>query len=104
MAAGHVAQLGGYVHDLVGGQQAEVDRHELDDGSQATEGGSDARADEDRFRDGRVLNAVLAELVDEALGDAVGAAVEADVLAHQEDALVVEERFAQCLPYGVPVG
>ena len=38
-----------------------------------------------------------AELVLQPLGDGVGAAVAADVLAHQEDARVVLQRFAQGL-------
>ena len=49
---------------------------------------ADAGADEGRLRQRRVADALRAELLQQALGDGVAAAVAADVLAHQEDALV----------------
>ena len=46
----------------------------------------------------------VAELFEEALRDGVGAAVGADVLAHEEDALVVLELLAQRLAERLAVG
>ena len=49
------------------------------------------------FGDRRVQHALFAELLEQALGHGVGAAVRADVLAHEEDAVVAEHLFAQRL-------
>ena len=95
LAAGHVEQGGGVVHDLVEGEQAEVHRHDLDDGPHSADGGADARTDECRLRQRRVADALGTELVEQALAHGEAAAVPADVLAHEEHPLVGEERLAQ---------
>jgi hypothetical protein len=50
LATGHVAQGGRVVEDLVQGQQAEVDRHDLHDRAQTAKGGTDARPHDGRLR------------------------------------------------------
>ena len=69
------------------GEQAEVDRHDLDDRALAAEGGADPRPDGRRLGQRRVPDPVLAELREQALGDREAAAVAADVLAHEEHGL-----------------
>ena len=69
---------------------------------------ADAGADEALLGDRRVAHAVGAELVHQAGGDLVGALEDADLLAHEEDALVAREllaqREAQRLAVGHPLG
>ena len=69
-------------------EQAEVDRHDLDDRPHAAERRADAGADEGRFRQRRVADALGAELLEQPVAHGEGAAVAADVLAHQEDARI----------------
>ena len=97
LPARHVVYLRRDVDDLVDGKEAEVDGHELDDRPQTAHRGADAAADDDRLRDRRVAHALVAELLEKAAGDAVGAAVGADVLAHEDDVLILLERFSECL-------
>jgi hypothetical protein len=73
LAARHVAQRGGVVHDLVQRQQAEVDRHHLDDGAHAAQRRADARAHEGRLGKRRVAHPVFAELFQQ-FADTQGAA------------------------------
>ena len=97
LAAGHVQQGGGVVQDLVEREQAEVDRHDLDDRPHPAERGADAGADERRLRQRRVADPLRAELLQQAEADREAAAVAADVLAHEEDPLV-----ARAAPRGSP--
>src|SRR5205823_12023798 len=68
---------------------------ELDDGPLALPGGADRRPDEALLRDRRVEHPLVAELLPEPLRHAERAAEMADVLAEQEDALVLAKRVAQ---------
>ena len=68
LAARHVQQRGGVVHDLVEREQAEVDGHDLDDRAHAAERGADAGADEGRLRQRRVADALGPELLEQARG------------------------------------
>ena len=95
LAAEHVVDVRGVVDDLVEGEQGEVDRHQLDDGAQAGHGGADAHADDRVLGDRRVAYALLAELVEQAGGHLERAPEHADVLAHQEHALVSLQLLAQ---------
>ena len=89
LAAEHVAHLGGVVGDLVGAHAEEAHVHKLDDGTQSCGRRADARPDESGLGDGRVANAVRAELGDEALGQAHRSAPGVD------DALVLAARAAR---------
>src|SRR5690606_27781518 len=62
------------------------------------------RADERRLRQRRVADPGLAKLLEQTFADGIGAAVAADVLAHQEHALVARQRVAQPGPQRLPVG
>ena len=55
----------------------QVPGHELDDGLKSGEGRADACAGKGIFGDRRVDHAPLAELIEQALGDLVGALIEA---------------------------
>ena len=66
---GHIPDLGGVVDDLVHGEEAEVDGHQFDDGPQAGHGRAHAGSDDDRFGQWGVLDALLAVLLPETLGD-----------------------------------
>ncbi len=87
-AAGHVAGLGGFVDDLVKGEQGEVVGHPFHDGAEADHGGADTEAGEAEFGDGGVEDAAGAELAEQAAGDLVGAVVFGDFLAHEDDGVV----------------
>ena len=63
-----------------------------------------ARADDPRLRERRVHDAVGAELLEEAVGDLERAAEDADVLAHQQHALVVAHLRAQAVGDRLQVG
>ena len=104
LTARHVQQRGRGVHDLVERQQAEVDRHDLDDRSHPAERRADAGADEARLRQRRVAHPVATELLVQALGDGVGAAVVGDVLAHDEHTLVGGECLAERVVHRFAVG
>ena len=97
LAAEHVAELGEAVDDLVAGEQAEVDGHQFGDGAQTAERGADGRADDDFLGERGVFDALVAELLDEALGDGVGAAVAGDIFAEDVDALVAAHLFGDGL-------
>src|SRR5262249_50775191 len=65
---------------------------------------ADGRADDGRLRDRRVDDPALAELLDQAVGHLERAAVDADVLAQQEHALVACHLLAEALADRVDVG
>ena len=104
LAAGHVEQCGGVVEDLVQGQQAEVDRHDLHDRPHPTDGGPDPGADEGRLRQRRIPDALGSEFLEQAETDAEGSAVGADVLAHQEDPFIPVQRVPDACAQGLAVG
>src|SRR5438552_12192710 len=95
LAARHVVQLRGRVDDLVQGEQREVEGHHLDHGTQPHHGRADADAGEARLRDRRVDDPLGPELLEQTLGDLVGALVEADLLADDEDVGIALELLPQ---------
>ena len=97
LAAEHVADLRRVVDDLVVRDQREVDRHHLDHRPQPEHRGADGGADDDLLGDGRVDHTLGAELVEEAVGHAIGAAELADVLADQVDGVVALHLLAERL-------
>ena len=68
---GHVVSLGGGVDDLVNGLHGEVEGHELADGVEASEGGTDGQTAETGLSDGRVNDTLVAEAVEQTFGDLV---------------------------------
>ncbi len=57
------------VDDLVECQEAEIDRHDLDDRAHPAEGSTDPGTDKGRFGERCVANALGTELVEQPLGD-----------------------------------
>src|SRR5215208_6846813 len=103
-AAEHVAQLGCLVHELVHRVGDEVGELDLGYRAHAHEGGPDAQSDEAGLRERRVHHPVLAELLDHAPAHAEGPAVDPDVLAHEEDGVVLAHRLDHRLADGLAVG
>jgi len=90
-----VVLLGGDGDQLVERARDEVGELHLAHGPHAHERGAGARADDGRLGQGRVDHPVLAELLQEALGDLERAAVDADVLADQKHARVAPHLLAE---------
>ena len=88
LAAQHEAHLRRLVDDLLHGERGEVGKLELEDRPHAGEGGTDSDARAAQFRYRRVDHPIGAETLDQIAGDLEGAAIDADILAHQEDAFV----------------
>ena len=78
-------------------QQREVHRHQLDDRARARHRRADAHPDDRVLGDRGVAHACLAELLQQPGRHLVGAVEDADVLAHQEHALVARQLLAQRL-------
>jgi hypothetical protein len=88
----HLGELGG---DLVERRVDEAVELDLADGPEAAHREPDRRADDARLGQGRVEDALGAELGVQPLRDAEDAAEGADVLAHQQDAVVLRHRAAE---------
>ncbi len=105
LAAEHVAYLRGVVDDLIHSHEREVDCHELYNGAESEHRGPNASAGDRCFRDRGVLDALRAELGEQALGDPVCPLELADILPDDEHVRVtvhllaesVIEGFAVCL-------
>jgi hypothetical protein len=97
LPAGHVPVLGRLVDDLLRGERQEVLVHDLHDGAHALHRGPDAGADDADLGDRRVADALRAELVEQALRDAHRPAHLGDVLAHDEDVVVLAHRGRKCV-------
>jgi len=68
---GHVVSLSGRVDDLVNGLHGEVEGHELADGVEASEGGTDGQTAETGLSDGRVNDTLVAKAVEQTFSDLV---------------------------------
>ena len=97
LPARHMAQQRGGIDNLVECQQAEVDRHDFDDGAHASQRRTDAGTYEAEFGQRGVAYPVGAELLQQTLGHRVSTAVAAYVFAHQKYPRVRQHRFAQRL-------
>ncbi len=87
-AAQHVAHLGGLVDDLLHGERREIGELELEDRTHASHGCTDCDASAAQLRDRRIHHALGAEAFHQIAGDLESAAIDADVLAHEEHALI----------------
>ena len=101
LAARHIIGLGRRIDDVVDRLHREVEGHELDDRLQPAHRRARAEAGKAIFGDRRVDHALRPELVEQALGDLVGALILGDFLAHHEHAVVAAHflghRVAQAL-------
>jgi hypothetical protein len=104
LAARHIQHLRRGVHDLIEREEGEVPRHEFDDGPQTDHRGTGTDAREAELRDRRIDDAHLAEILEQAPGHLVGALVNADFLAHEEDTVIAVHLFTQRLIQRVAVG
>ena len=93
--AGAVALLGGDGDEVVPRARDEVGELHLGDGAHAHDRRAGAAADDRGLGERRVDHAPGAELLLEALRDLERAAVDADVLADHEDALVAPHLLAK---------
>ena len=94
LPARHVAVLRRLVDDLLGRERQEVLVHDLDDRPHALHRRADAGADERHLGDRRVAHALGPELGEHPLRHAHRAAHLGDVLAHDEDVVVLAHRAA----------
>src|SRR5215207_9496347 len=104
LSAREIAHLGGVLDDLVRRQEREVPGHHLDYGPHPHHRHADRGARKPVLGDGHVHYPPWPVLVVEAIGYEVGAAVDADVLAHEDDVLVPIELVDHRLPQGLAVG
>ncbi|MCY1512434.1 hypothetical protein D9M68_468950 [compost metagenome] len=104
LPAGHMPQGRGRIDQGVQCQQAEVDRHHLDDRAHAAQRRADARANEGQFRQRCIADALRTELIQQSTGYRIGTAVAAHVFSHQEDTGVTLESFTQRLAYRRAIG
>ncbi len=94
-----VMELAGDVNDLVEGAGDEIRKLHLADRSHSDDRGPDGPANDRFLADRRVDHPVGAELRQESVGDLERTAVDADVLAEQDDALILTHRNTQGVGY-----
>src|SRR4030095_16399148 len=102
--ASPVPRLRGEIGDHVEGTGDEVYELRPGDGAHSHHRGTDRGPDDGRFGERRVDDALLAELLDQTVGDFEGASVDADVFAQQEHALIAGHLLANAGPDRVHVG
>src|SRR5438105_3844610 len=95
VATEHVTDVRRAVDYLVERKQCEVDRHQLDDWPQPGHRRAHAEAHDRVLGDRGVAHAPLTELLEQPRGHFERAAEHADVLAHQDHALIARELLAQ---------
>src|ERR1041384_2007082 len=103
LPARHVEHFRGRIHDLVEREQRKVPRHELDHRAEPAHRGADADAGESKLGDGRIDDALGAELLEQSPAHLVRALIDADFLTHQEDVGIALHLFAQRLIQGVSI-
>ena len=103
LAAQHEAELRRLVDDLLHRKRGEVGELELEHRLAAGECGTNGDTGLAELRDRRVHHAVLAIAVHEVARHLEGAAIDADVLTHQEDGRVGIHRLGKRLLDGLRV-
>jgi len=93
----HVEGLGGGVDDLIDGLHGEVEGHELANRVKTTQGSTNSETAETRLGDRSVNDTLLAEAVEETLGNLVGTVVLGNLLTEDEDLLVLGELLCESL-------
>ena len=97
LSAGHVADVGGIVQDLIERHRVEAPEHELNDGADAEHGGADAQSDKTRLADRRVDDALRPEAGQQALADLISALELPHLLTHEDDVGIAFQFFGQRL-------
>src|SRR5947209_11751312 len=95
LSAKHVVDFRSVIDDFIHGQYDEIDGHNLYNGSQSQHGGTCSHAHKAIFADGRIHNALRAELFQETGSDLIRALEVANLLSQQEDILIALELFTQ---------
>jgi hypothetical protein len=103
LIARHVTNAGRSIENLVECKQTEIHRHQFDDRTHACHGGANAGACETRFRQRCVQDPFRSELRLQPLAHRVATTVAANVLAHEEDTLIADERNADRRAHSFPV-
>ena len=103
-AAGHVADTGGVVDELIEGDGMERPEHQLHDRADAEHGGTDAHADESSLGNRRVHDTLVTPFRPEAFGHFVGAVVLGHFLAHEDDVFVAGKFFVEAFTERFAVG
>ncbi len=104
LAAGHVAHLGGGVHQLIDREQGKVPGHELDDRPEPGHRRAHAEAGEAELGDGRVHHAHRSELVEQPAAHLVCALIDPDFLSHEKDVGVALHLLTEGSVEGISVG
>ena len=104
LIARHVAHRRCGIENLVERKQAEIHRHQFDDRAHAGHCGTDAGAGKPRFRQRRIADPFGPEFRQQPFAHRVAAAITADVLAHQKDALVALHCIADRLAHRIAIG
>jgi hypothetical protein len=97
LPAGHIQHLGGVVDDLVGGEDREIECHELDNWPQSGHRRSDTDRGKTKFGDRGVDDSLVAELLPEPARDLVGAVVLGHLFTHDKDVIVPDKFLAKRL-------
>ena len=92
LAAQHEAHLRGLVDDLLHGEGGEIRELELEDRPHSGDGCANGDACTAELGDRHVDHPLGAEALDEVARHLEGATIDADVLAHQEDARIAFQR------------
>ena len=82
--AKHITKLGRLIAELIHNQAHKIHIHNLHHRPHSGYSGAYARADYGCLRDSRIPDTLVAVLLPQPLGDAVGPAVDGHVLAHDE--------------------
>ena len=88
---------------MIKSQDSEVPRHELDNRPQADHRRANADTGKPQLSDRRVDDAHLAEFLEQTFGDFICALIDADLLAHEEDAVIALHLLTKSLIEGVAV-
>jgi hypothetical protein len=103
LAAEHVADFRRLIGKLVHRHAEEVDIHELGHWPQPRHRRPDGCADDGWFRDRRIEDAPGAELLEQILGHAIGAAIAANFFSHDDHIGIFGHRIGQCLAQRIAV-
>src|ERR687886_1467218 len=104
LTTGEVPDLGSMIDDLVYRQEREVHGYHLDYRPHTHHRHADGCACETVLGDGGVDDPLRAKSVEEAVGDELRTAVDADILAHQHDVVIPLHLLAHGLPESLTIG
>ncbi|MCY1238311.1 hypothetical protein D9M72_510400 [compost metagenome] len=104
LPAGHVQQRGGIVHQLVQRQQAEIDGHDLHNGTHPAQCRPDACAHEAGFGQWGVPDPFRTEFLEQAKAHGETPAVRTNILTHEEYPFIALDGIPDGCAHGLAVG